>query len=359
MTDLLSVILAHLDALVGFDTQNPPRSLDAQSPLFAYLTKALPGFDAEIADLGDGSVNYLACRGEPTTLFNVHLDTVPATDAWSSNPFELVRSADRCIGLGACDIKGAAATLLALAAGTDAPMALLFTTDEEAGQGRCIKSFLECGTTYERVIVAEPTGSQAVTQHRGIASIALQFEGAGAHASTPLKRKNNAVHKAAMWASSAIDYANDNPQGDDFRLNIGVMSGGVKPNVSAPHCEVRFGLRPPPGVPSKGAVEAFTSFGDIAGCEVTFAGAALPASEGEGAQGRLLQIEAFARDVGIPLGAPVDFWTEAALFGAAGWPALVLGPGHISEAHSAGEWVAYEQLIAAYEAYGRILGHGQ
>ena len=41
-------------------------------------------------------------------------------------------------GRGACDIKGAAACLLALADQTSAPMALLFTTDEEGGEGCCV-----------------------------------------------------------------------------------------------------------------------------------------------------------------------------------------------------------------------------
>ena len=30
-----------------------------------------------VEDLGDGHVNFLARRGQPRTLFNVHLDTVP------------------------------------------------------------------------------------------------------------------------------------------------------------------------------------------------------------------------------------------------------------------------------------------
>jgi acetylornithine deacetylase len=76
-------------------------------------------------------------------LFNVHLDTVPDSPHWSADPHVLRVTADRAIGLGACDIKGAAAALIAVANITDGPMAMLFSTDEEANDARCIAGFLK------------------------------------------------------------------------------------------------------------------------------------------------------------------------------------------------------------------------
>ena len=52
---------------------------------------------------------------------------------------------------------------------------------------------------------------------------------------------------------------------------------------------------------------------------------------------------------------PVDFWTEASLFSAAGLPALVLGPGDIAQAHVSDEWVGLTQLDTAYELYRRVV----
>ena len=63
----------------------------------------------------------------------------------------------------------------------------------------------------------------------------------------------------------------------------------------------------------------------------------------------------FCQAHGLPEGGPVDFWTEASLFSAAGLPALVLGPGDIAQAHATDEWVALEQLDTAYELYGRVV----
>ncbi|MDZ7791483.1 MAG: hypothetical protein U5L08_13520 [Xanthomonadales bacterium] len=67
---------------------------------------------------------------------------------------------------------------------------------------------------------------------------------------------------------------------------------------------------------------------------------------------------AFCERSQVPIGEPVDFWTEASLFSAAGMPALVLGPGDIAQAHTADEWVALEQLDCALSTYKRIVGHG-
>lgn len=42
-----------------------------------------------------------------TRVFNVHLDTVPSSEAWSADPLKLRVTDEKAIGLGACDIKGA------------------------------------------------------------------------------------------------------------------------------------------------------------------------------------------------------------------------------------------------------------
>ena len=50
-----------------------------------------------------------------------------------------------------------------------------------------------------------------------------------------------------------------------------------------------------------------------------------------------------------------DFWTEAALFSAAGCTTFVYGPGDIAQAHSADEWVGHGQLRAYAESVLRIV----
>lgn len=352
MTAPLEDILRHLTALVGVDTTNPPRAIASDGPLIRYLTEQLPGFDIKVTDCGDGSVIVEAKRGNPTRLFNVHLDTVPVADGWTLPPHQVTRGEDRVHGLGVCDIKGAAACLLTLAAQADAPMHLLFTTDEEAGQSTCVRTYLETPPRAEFAIVAEPTGMKAVTSHRGIVSARMTFSGESGHAS---QGGQSALHDAARWVTAAIDH----PDAKANRLNVGRIEGGVKPNMIAAHTELLFGFRNLPGVEHNALLAALDAAAPTEGERIMrFVGPALPSDmDGVAAKAQAKAMEWIKR-LDLELADPVDFFTEAAFFAQAGIPVMVLGPGHIAQAHTADEWVTHDQLLQAHTAYERIIHHG-
>ena len=182
MTSLLETTLTHLEKLVSFDTRNPPRALTTGG-IFDYLRQQLPGFKVEVIDHGAGAISFYAVRGTPKYLFNVHLDTVPDSPAWTASPHAMRRLDDRVVGLGVCDIKGAAAALITAANAGQGDAAFLFSSDEEANDPRCIAAFLARGIPYEAVLVAEPTMSEAVLAHRGISSVLMKFKGRAGHAS--------------------------------------------------------------------------------------------------------------------------------------------------------------------------------
>ena len=198
---MLSETLRHLEALVSFDTRNPPRTIGTGG-VFDYLRAQLPGFRVEVTDHGDGAVSMLAVRGAPRRVFNVHLDTVPDSPAWTADPHRLRVTGDRAIGLGACDIKGAAAGLLAAAADTTGDAAFLFSTDEEANDARCIAAFLASDHGFTEAVVAEPTRCEAVLAHRGISSVLMQFRGVAGHASGANAMQASALHQAMRWGRS-------------------------------------------------------------------------------------------------------------------------------------------------------------
>src|SRR5690606_8672075 len=120
---------------------HPPRAIGTGG-IFDYIRGNLPGFEVAVTDHGAGAVSLFARRGAPSLLFNVHLDTVPDSPAWSADPHVLRVEDGRATGLGACDIKGAAAALIAAANAVDGDAAFLFTSDEEANDPRCIAAFL-------------------------------------------------------------------------------------------------------------------------------------------------------------------------------------------------------------------------
>lgn len=349
--DALDPVLSLLSDLVAINTENPPRAITADGPLAGLFRQALPGFDLTVTDHGEGCITYLLERGAPTTLFNVHLDTVPVAEGWTRPPHNLTHDDDRAYGLGACDIKGAAACLIHLGQTTSFPAAFLFSTDEEAGTSVAVRGFLEGGPDYGRVIVAEPTQSEAIRSHRGIQSGHIRFSGKSGHASAA---GTSAVHNAARFIAEALE----RPWASSNRLNFGRIEGGVKPNMIAASADVLFGFRTlPGGDPDEYLADLSDSLRDK-GAELTprFRGPALPGPAPEAQRGQE-EIGAFLSGLGVDLGEPVNFWTEASLFSAAGYPTAVLGPGDIAQAHIADEWVAYDQLMRSHAIYHKILSN--
>lgn len=342
MTPEEELALRHLAALVAVPSTNPPRRADR---IVALLRDTLPpGFDVRVTDLGDGCVALLAVRGRPSVVFNVHVDTVPVVPGWTHEPFQLTVVGDKAYGLGACDAKGAAASLLAALASWDGPAALLFTTDEEAGQARCARWFASEPRGFSAVIVGEPTGNRVISSHRGVATARVTFEGRAGHSS---ERRASANHALVAWAGRALAFAEDAAgRGRDLRLNLGRIEGGEKPNVVAARAEVRFGVRPPPGESPREVMASLLALAPEGATQAL-------SFVGEPLVGRPESADLVAR-WRVDEGGPVDFWTEAPIFAEA-VPALVYGPGSIAQAHSADEFVDVASLGKAAIDYRRAL----
>lgn len=356
MNETLELILDRLEKLVAVDTRNPPRDMDATHTIVSELSSGFADADLRVTDLGEGCVQILLQRGRPETLINVHVDTVPCADGWTNSPFELQRTEDRVYGLGACDIKGAAAAAIIAAQAQDNDFALLFTTDEENGKGKCVEDFAVQDHGFSQVIVCEPTNSQAIFSHRGLGAFEVGFAGTSMHSSQWDALEASAIHRAANWIAAAVKYADEKRQGGGMLpgicFNTGHIEGGIKPNICAPECQLNFGIRPGPdfvleivAAELKALVPAdhFTKF------EPTYGSPALNMSANE-----LAIAEALAKKLGIVSGDPVNFWTEAALFTEAGIPAFVFGPGDIAQAHAVDEWVSYEQLLKAHAVFTKV-----
>jgi acetylornithine deacetylase len=353
-------IIKNLDFLIHQDTQNPPRNISKQDTLFVELQAHFQdyGFEVDVTDLGDGHVIFYAKKGKPVVLFNVHLDTVPVTKStlsqWQHDPFQLTVVDDKAYGRGSCDIKGAAACLMVLAE-TAQDMAVVFTTDEEGANGCCVQSFIDNNdlTAYKQIIIAEPTNSQAVVSHRGYLSTYIEFTGSCGHSSMAIALEENAIHKANKWLTQALDYAqsfvnDDNPAGICF--NVGVIKGGEKNNMIAENVNLDFSARVPAGMSSEQVYEHLKTYDNQAQWRAGMMAPPLPAQNQSDEKSL-----AFCQKHNIRVAKPVDFWTEAALFSQAGFPAIVLGPGDIKQAHTIDEWVTISQLQKTLKIYAEVI----
>lgn len=352
----LEGVLQKLEQLLAFDTQNPPRDIHADSPIFAWIKQTLGNeFKVDIVDHGLGRISMLAVRGTPSLLFNSHLDTVPVIAGSRFPALALTRHDDKVYGRGACDIKGAAACLLEVAASTSQAMALLFTTDEEGANGCCVNEFLASGRLagFSQVLVTEPTQCQAVLSHRGYLSVKGEFGGIPGHSSEQRALQDNAVHKLANWAALAIAEA-ARMESENRRpcFNVGEVHGGIKSNVIADKARVHWSARLSPGDSNEEFLELMCSLepGDEAEWLVPFSGPPLPASGMD-----LSAAKGFVTQYALDVGPEVNFWTEASLFSRAGVPAIVLGPGDIAQAHAIDEWVSVQQLEQALQIYKKLV----
>jgi acetylornithine deacetylase len=352
----ISGVLNHLRNLVAFDTQNPPRSLEADAPIFSYIRDVLGGdFEIDIIDHGLGRISMLAVRGRPALLFNVHLDTVPVIEGSRFPALEMTQDGDRLYGRGCCDIKGAAACLLQVANATDRPMAMLFTTDEEGASGVCVAEFVhsEASRTFAQVVVAEPTDCLAILSHRGYLSVKGEFSGISGHSSEQRALQDNALHKLSGWVAAAVAEAGQMDQeGRRPCFNVGEVHGGIKSNVIADRANLHWSARLSPGDSNEAFLARMTRLDTTGSAQwkVPFSGPPLPTGGND-----ISKAQAFVERHGIEAGPAVDFWTEASLFAQAGMPAIVLGPGNIAQAHVLDEWVSMEQLERALQIYTKLV----
>lgn len=356
-------ILDSLAALVACDTQNPPREICADSDLFQLIRDQLgTEFRFQVQDFGLGRVNLLATRGDSQRLFNVHLDTVPIGDpeAWTRPPLELTVESERVFGRGVCDIKGAAACLIAAAKSVTADVAILFSTDEEGAESCCIREFCDSDlfAPFHQVVVAEPTGCQAVVGHRGYLSVSMEFTGTAGHTSQFDLLGESANHRAAEWVGQALqrvrDFETGTLNGQSACFNVGRIEGGIKNNMVADHCLVTWSVRLPAGFDNQLLLDLLChDTPDYLTWKTTFGGAPLPVKM------ELCELSRqWCQQYDLEVGDDVDFWTEAAIFAHAAnsqKPTIVLGPGDIAQAHTVDEWVAMEQLTKVAELYARLM----
>lgn len=355
----------HLADLVRFKTQQAGADGIAgdERPICEHLAPLLRARGADEVVIGTGTCtdgregSYVFARwGTPKRVINAHIDTVPANAGWSRDPWMPHVENGRLYGLGSADTKGAiAATLVALEGVRPRNAGVLFSGDEEAGSG-VMEAFLASGHVreIEQVIVCEPTARAAGIAHRGVLSQRATLVGPGGHSSKAdfLPKPIATMARLAVGLDDAsVRRLGDGPTGmTGTCLNIASIAGGVAFNVIPARGELEWSLRPYPAFDRAGwdreVAELARALDPGIAIEVTIDHAPFRCD----ALAPL--VEKYAQRVG-----PLDFWTEAALWEAAGKQAIVIGPGDIGRAHAADEYVELDDLAWAVELFGELLGH--
>ncbi|MCC6748917.1 MAG: M20/M25/M40 family metallo-hydrolase [Deltaproteobacteria bacterium] len=357
-----SPVVELLGELIRRDTHNPGGDEPA---LGEYLAERLRELSPDEVTLespprpdGNGRGAYVYARfGTPRLLLNAHLDTVPPSGPWSQDPYRATLRDGRVTGLGAADIKGAIAALLTACATTQPrDVAILFSGDEERSSS-CMRAFLAtpAARALERAIVCEPTNCRVGQRHRGMLSVEIRLPGVGGHSSqadrlpAPLAELCRLGADLADWGAAR---RHDGPPGfPGLCLNVARLDGGVAFNVIPPEGTLTVSLRPPPGVEVAGLRDELESIvrRRVAEAELTVRIDHPPLATRD--------LPSYRELLGPRTDAPVDlpYWTEAALLRQSGIDAVVFGPGEITQAHAADEWVTVAQLEEATHAFEKVL----
>jgi acetylornithine deacetylase len=374
-----------LARLVGFDSTSRNSNLPIADFLCDYLDR--PGVRIDRNPSADGTkTNVIAWLGpEPADqktareglVLSGHMDVVPADEeGWRHDPFSLADEGDSFVGRGACDMKGFLALAANLAAAADprtwrAPLALVFTYDEEVGTlgaKRLTETFPAAASLPRSAIIGEPTSLRVVRTHKGHTKLRVIFHGISAHSGYP-HLGTNAIEPAgqAIVALAAlrrqleaevVPYRDLFPEVPFVPLNVGTVHGGAAINVVPDRCVVELGFRPLPGVDSEELIERIAD-----AIHSSVSGPFSPEVELISESPPLLLDEAspihryLCELMGQTEGASVSYATDAGWFQQLGLDCAIFGPGSIEVAHKPNEFLLKREFAAAPLALERIVRH--
>ena len=240
-------LLTDLLAAKSYSSQEGP----AADVMEHYLTQA----GADVRRMGH---NIIAQKGtgEKALLFNSHLDTVPATDKWTRDPWQPEIIDGKLYGLGATDAKSCIAGIAAAFAAAPDPgdagrIVMTATTEEETGgfghPNGMELTLPEIGK-IAAAVVGEPTQLNICNGQRGMARIILHAEGRAGHASRPWQGEN-AIQKAAIDVIAIKSLEEElRVSGNDEVLGVPtiqptIITGGSAKNVIPDHTEIVLDIR--------------------------------------------------------------------------------------------------------------------
>lgn len=327
----------------------------------------------------------LHCRfGPPVdggTILSGHTDVVPTEgQSWRTDPFVLTDGGNgKYYGRGSCDMKGFLACCLAAvpdlrAAKLKRPIYFAFSYDEEVGCRAGVALAEDIRSHYAerpaRAIIGEPTLMQPMVGQKGINVYKTTVTGSQGHSSR-VREEVSAIHEAArliVWLEDYMDelitkvHHDDRFQPNHTTLHVGVIHGGSAFNIVANECWFDWEFR---NIPTDRAEDIFTDFSEYCRRRVAKGRSRYPEFDithqphhppvvaldtPEDAE----VVELVKRLSGQAQTGTVAYAAEAGQFSAAGFEAVICGPGSIAQAHRADEFVSQEQL-AACDAFLRKL----
>jgi acetylornithine deacetylase len=289
------------------------------------------GYQVTEQPIRDGRFNVLArLPGEPRVVFSTHFDCVP--------PFFPSREENGLLfGRGSCDAKGILAAQVAAAerlrAAGQTRFALLFVGGEERGSDGARIANQQALEGVRFLINGEPTDSRLGAATRGVLRVRLKARGRAAHSSFP-ELGESAIDKLldALMVIRGVPLPED-PLLGRTHYTVGLIEGGVAPNVVSPHASAEL---------------LFRTVGEGAAVRE-----AIAVVEGLVSIEQILDVPAVRLHTLSGFDTAVfPYTTDVPLLTRWGTP-LLIGPGSIHVAHTDEEHISVDELrdaVGLYEA---------
>ena len=369
-------VVTYAQALIGVPSENPGGTEDAVAALACDLLEDLGASPSVVrSEIGRPSVvGRIGDGARPRLAWNGHLDVVPAGDpsTWSRPPFGGEFVDGRLVGRGAADMKGPIASALAAVAALrrsgielTGTLDLHLAADEELTGMQGTKVLLEQGyLDQDAAVVGEPTDLRLGLAERGGAWVTATAKGRSAHGSKP-HLGVSAITSMARFLLGIEGVLPDleHPLVGRPTVNAALIQGGSAPNVVADRCVVDVDRRLIPGETSR--EEVLAPFERVAAAiaaehpevdlsfairEWTDAAETDPASAiAELCRSAVRAEGREPADLGFTGITDARFYINDVRI-----PTVILGPGSLEVAHTADEWVAVEDLVAAARVYTRV-----
>jgi acetylornithine deacetylase len=357
-------------ALVQVDSRNPTLARGAPGELACatLLRDVLDswGFRTELHDAAPGRPNLVARIGDAAAgrslMLNGHLDVV-GVEGMLHTPFAAEEREGRLYGRGAADMKGGIAAMCAAAyraadAGVPGEIIIAAVADEEY-ESLGTRALLARGVRADACVVTEPTRLAIMPAHRGFAWIEVEIFGRAAHGSRWDIGVDAIRHAGLLLAEldrvdAEVLPGRTHPLLGRGSLHASLIEGGIGMSTYPDRCVLKLERRTIPGERAEDALE-----------EVRRAGDAVRARRPTYAADVRLLVTQGPSDVAIDaplvreLAAAIhrcgeatriegmSAWTDAALLNDAGIPAVCFGPGDISLAHAAEEYIPLDEIDRA------------
>ena len=307
--------------------------------------------------VGDNVVARTELGRDQRVLLVGHLDTVPA----DGNDRPRI-DGDTLWGLGAADMKSGLAVFLHLAETVPDPVLdvsyVFYAAEEIAAEHNGLLELQRSRPdllTGDAAILGEPTDGALEAGCQGTARVRIVLAGARAHTARPWMGRN-AIHRLGRVLARIDAHEPRQPtiDGCTYReaMQAVFVEGGVAGNVVPDAATLTVNLRVAPDRTIDEALDAFRHLlGDDLEAGDTFevvdrAPPAAPSLQHPilaGLTGQGLEVRA-------KLG-----WTDVARFAELGVPAVNLGPGDATVAHTAGEHVWRDSVERVHAALRQLL----